>query len=366
MVRKIPFLDLKKINSAYEDELKNAVNRIVSSGWYLLGEELKTLEQNIVDFHNGGNCVGVSSGFDALVLMLQSHNFPKGSEIIVPANTYIATILAILESGLKPVFTEPLLNTYLINPTLIEEKITEKTKAILAVDLYGKCPDLDALKKIASKFKLFLFSDSAQSFGAYFNGKSPSEFYDAMAFSFYPTKNLGALGDAGAVFCQDPKTAEKVKALRNYGSEKKYVFKYAGKNNRMDEIQAAVLNVKIKNQRGELASRQKMAKRYLTEIKNNLISLPPSDSIYNDSWHLFVVRCKNRADFSTHLETNGVGYDIHYPIPPHKQEALKQYNHLVFPITKRIHDEIISLPLNGTLSKDDIDHIIEIVNNYSL
>jgi dTDP-4-amino-4,6-dideoxygalactose transaminase len=350
---------------AYEDDNNKAVCKVINSGWYLLGEELITLEQNITSFHDRGLTIGVSSGFDALVLMLQSHEFPKGSEIIVPANTYIATILAILNANLKPVLVEPLLSTYLINPELVEEKITKITKAILAVDLYGKCSDLTTLKQIADRHSLFLFSDSAQSFGALFDGMKPSEFYDAMAYSFYPTKNLGAMGDGGAIFCNERIIANKIKALRNYGSDKKYEFKYPGRNSRMDEIQAAVLNVKIKYFKTELTYRQNIANRYLTEISNSLIALPPSDSIYNDSWHLFVVRCKNRENFGSYLNNHGVAFDIHYPIPPHQQKALKEFNDLVFPVTERIHKEIISLPLNCTLSKYDINHIIEVVNSYS-
>ena len=363
-IKNIPFLDLKLINRPYEKDINNALKNTVASGWFVLGEEVKKFEKSFAEFCGVRNCIGVANGLDALVLLLKASNFPPNSEVIVPSNTYIATILAITLAGFKPILVEPNLDTYLIDPTKIEEKITRNTKAILVVHLYGKCCDMESLLRVAQRNNLKVFEDAAQSHGATYQGKRAGNLADGAGFSFYPTKNLGAMGDAGAITTNDDELAELLRAKRNYGSGKKYVFDYQGLNSRLDELQAAILNVKLVNLESENFIRQKIAIKYLSEIRNPKIILPPADTSYQDAWHLFVLRVENRDEFRKYLTDNGVGSDVHYPIAPHKQLAYPEWNNRIFSVAEKIHKEVVSIPLNVVLSENEVNYIIDKINKY--
>ncbi len=370
----IPFLNLKKINKQYEKEIKEAVNRVIDSGWYILGEEVKSFEEEFANYCGTKHCIGVGNGLDALKLIIRGYKelgtFKEGDEIIVPANTYIATILAVSEENLKPVLVEPELNTYNINPDLIEEKITEKTKAIMVVHLYGQTCEMEKIWNIAKKYNLKIIEDSAQAHGAKYKDKKAGNLGDAGGFSFYPGKNLGALGDGGAVTTNDKNLAEVIKAVRNYGSHKKYENLYKGINSRLDEIQAAVLRVKLKHLEDETSMRRKIADWYIKNINNNLIKLPLDKSIdvinyKNHVWHLFVIRTENRDKLQKYLQENGIQTLIHYPVPPHKQKAYKELNYLSLPITEKIHREVLSLPISPVQTLEDTKYIVEVINRYS-
>lgn len=358
----IPFLDLKRINQRYENSINEILQRTVASGWFVMGNEVVKFENAFAQYCGVKHCIGVANGLDALVLLLKASNFPKNAEIIVPSNTYIASILAISMAGFKPILVEPDLETYLLDPKKIEEKITVKTKAILVVHLYGKCCEMSEILSIAQKYNLKIFEDAAQSHGAIYENKKAGNLSDGAGFSFYPTKNLGAMGDAGAVTTNDDNLAERIRSLRNYGSGKKYVFDFQGMNSRLDEMQAAILNVKLSSLESENLFRQKTAKRFLSEINNPKIILPSSKTALQDAWHLFVVRTSEREKFRKYLSDNGIGTDVHYPIPPHKQLAYKEWNKLSYPISEKIHEEILSIPLNISLSDDEVSYIIEKIN----
>ena len=360
----IPFLDLKAINARYKDEIKARIDGVLDSGWYLLGEQNKKFESNFAAYCGAKYCVGCANGLDALRLIIKAYGFGKGDEIIAPANTYIASILAITDNGCSPVLVEPDLDTYNINPDLIEAKITDKTKAILVVHLYGQAVKMDKIWALAKKYNLKIIEDSAQAHGAYYNDKRVGSLGDASGFSFYPGKNLGALGDGGAVTTNDEELAQKIRALANYGSHKKYENIYQGLNSRLDEIQAAVLDVKLKYLDSDNAKRKEIAQYYLQNIKNPLISLPQTYSENSHVWHLFVVRVKDRARFQNYLNDNGIQTIIHYPIPPHKQECYKELNHLSFKITEQIHSEIISIPISPVMSDSQIQKVVEVVNEF--
>jgi dTDP-4-amino-4,6-dideoxygalactose transaminase len=360
----IPFLDLKLINLEYEESINEVLAKKVSSGWYILGEEVKTFEKSFAHYCETKHCIGVANGLDALVLLLKASDFPKGSEILVPSNTYIATILGISLAGLTPVLVEPDINTYLIDPEKIEEKITSNTKAILVVHLYGKCCEMEPINEIAQKNNLKVFEDAAQSHGAIYQNKKAGNLSDGAGFSFYPTKNLGAMGDAGAITTNDDNLASRIRALRNYGSGEKYIFDAQGINSRLDEIQAAILSVKLPHLDSENIIRRSIAKRYLTEIHNPVINLPFSGTVDKDAWHLFVVRTRDRNKFREYLIQNKIGTDIHYPVAPHKQLAYKEWNNDSYPISEKIHQEILSLPLNTTLTEEEVSYIIEKINQY--
>jgi len=365
----IPFLDLKKINAQYETAFQDKLKLVLASGWYVLGNEVKEFETNFAYYCKSDCCLGVGNGFDALVLIFKGYiqlgKLQKGDEVIVPANTYIASILAILEADLIPVLVEPKLETYNLNPDLIEEKITPKTKAILVVHLYGQLAEIDAINTIADANNLLVIEDAAQSHGAIENKKlAIVNKKSSIAYSFYPAKNLGALGDGGAIVTNDEELAKVVSVLRNYGSETKYYTDYIGVNSRLDELQAAFLNVKLPHLDTENDQRRAIARRYLSEIKNDKVVLPFWDLSTNHVFHLFVVRTKNRAELQVYLLKNGIETVIHYPIPPHKQKALKNWNEWSFPITEKIHDEVLSLPLNPVLTADEVDFIIATLNNY--
>lgn len=362
----IPFLDLKSVNKPYENEIASLLAKKVASGWYILGEEVKKFEESFAKYCEVNYCVGVANGLDAIFLILKAYNFKPNSEVIVPANTYIATIIAIQNAGLKPVLVEPQLNTFLIDPKKIEENINSNTCAILTVDLYGKSCEMDKIVEIAQKFNLKVITDAAQAHGASYKNAKVGSIADATAFSFYPTKNLGAMGDAGAITTNDKEIAEKVATLRNYGSNVKYIFDYQGINSRLDEFQAVVLNIKLPFLDADNAKRRAIAQKYLASITNLLISLPDATTLNEDAWHLFVIRIKNRDNFINYLKQAGIGTDIHYPLAPHKQKALAEYNYLSLPITEQIHQEVVSLPLNPTLSELEVEYIIEIVNSYKV
>ncbi|MEA5138418.1 DegT/DnrJ/EryC1/StrS family aminotransferase [Arcicella rigui] len=360
----IPFLNLKQINQPFEDKISVAIEEVLQAGWYILGEKGQHFEKLFAEYCGVKYCFGVANGLDALTLILKAANFEDGSEVIVPANTYIATILGIQNAGLKPVLVEPLLDTYLINPAAIEAKITTKTKAILVTHLYGKCCDMKAILEIAEKYGLKVFEDAAQAHGAKYESKLAGNLSDAAGFSFYPSKNLGALGDAGAITTNDDFLAERIKALRNYGSSKKYVFEHKGLNSRLDEIQAAILACKLPYLDADNARRREIAGYYVSKIHNEKIILPNSVTLANDGWHLFVIRTKDRKAFISYMNAKGIGTDIHYPIPPHQQQAFVEWNQQSFPITEKIHQEVVSIPLNTALTNDEVNYIVDTINKF--
>ena len=372
----IKFLDLQKINLAYQDQFQDKMKLILDKGWFILGEEIKTFETNFANYCGTKYCIGVGNGLDALVLIFKAYiqlgKLQKGDEVIVPANTYIASILAIIQADLVPVLVEPRLETYNINPDLINDKITTKTKAILAVHLYGQLAEMNAINNIAIQNNLIVVEDAAQAHGAVsiipstVEGlfKKAGNLSHSVAFSFYPGKNLGALGDAGAITTNDDALAKVISTLRNYGSEKKYHNEYIGINSRLDELQAAFLNVKLPYLDADNIKRRSIAKRYLSEIKNNKINLPYWDLSNNHVFHLFVVRTKNRVALQEYLIQNEIETMIHYPIPPHQQKALAHWNSLSFSITEKIHNEVLSLPISPVMTAQDVNFIIEIINKY--
>lgn len=365
----IPFLDLKKINEPYQTAFQEKLKVVLDNGWYVLGNEVQEFETSFANYCGTKYCVGVGNGFDALVLIfkgyIQLFKLQKGDEVIVPANTYIASILAILQADLIPVLVEPKLETYNINPDLISQKITSKTKAILVVHLYGQLAEMDAIHKIAVAKDLLVVEDAAQAHGAIRNQESViSNQKSSVAYSFYPGKNLGALGDGGAVTTNDLELAKVIQSLRNYGSETKYYNDYVGVNSRLDELQAAFLNVKLPFLDAENEKRRAIAKRYLSEIKNEKIAVPFWDLSNNHVFHLFVIRTQNRTNLQEYLQQNGIQSVIHYPIPPHNQKALSDWNHLLFPITQKIHDEVLSLPISPVLTDYEVGFIIAILNQY--
>jgi dTDP-4-amino-4,6-dideoxygalactose transaminase len=364
----IHFLDLQKITAKYSDELHAAVNRVVDSGWYLQGKENEQFEKNYAAYITTQYAIGVANGLDALIWILRAYIelgvMKTGDEIIVPANTYIASILAITENGLVPVLVEPDINTFQIDENKIEGAITPKTKAIMIVHLYGQCAYTDKIAYLCHKYNLKLIEDNAQAHGCLYNGRKTGSLGDAAGHSFYPGKNLGAFGDAGAVTTNDEELANTVRALANYGSRKKYVFEYTGRNSRLDELQAAVLNVKLKYLDADLALRKQVAKYYMEHITNPKIVLPIVNDWDAHVFHLFPIRTKRRDELQKYLSDNGVQTIIHYPIPPHKQACYKAWNHLSFPITEQIHCEELSLPMSQCLMEADIKNVVKIINKY--
>ncbi|KLT70164.1 DegT/DnrJ/EryC1/StrS family aminotransferase [Flavobacterium sp. ABG] len=379
----ISFLDLKKINEPYEAAFQEKLKSVFHNGWYVLGKETETFEKAFAKYCNAEYCIGVGNGLDALTLIFKAYiqlgKLRKGDEVIVPANTYIASVLAILQADLVPVLVEPKLETYTLNPDLISEKITSKTKAILAVHLYGQLAEMDQINSIARENNLLIIEDAAQSHGAGRSLKSKVEsqntqnnnlqsennnLHSAVAYSFYPGKNLGALGDGGAITTNDIALAKVLFSLRNYGSEKKYYNEFIGVNSRLDELQAAFLNLKLPNLDLDNDKRRVIAKRYLTEIKNGKIILPVWDLSNDHVFHLFVIRTGNRENLQEYLILNNIQTVIHYPIPPHQQQAFPNWNQLSFPITEKIHDEVLSLPMSPVLTELEVDFIVEVLNKY--
>ncbi len=365
----IKFLDLQKINLAHQEEIEERLLNTFRSGWYLLGNEVKSFESNLSQYTGSPHTIGVANGLDALRLIFRAYlelgQLKVGDEVIVPANTYIASVLAITDNRLKPVFAEPDNGNFNIDISKVESLITPKTKAIMVVHLYGRLCWSEELENLAKKYDLKIIEDNAQAIGAEWNGIKAGNLGDAAGFSFYPGKNLGALGDGGAVTCKDGLLAKTIRPLANYGSEEKYVNKYQGLNSRLDEIQAAVLDVKLKYIDNDNSRRREIAERYVAEIKNPKITLPPLPAQANEHvWHLFVIRSQKREELQKYLMEKGVQTLIHYPIPPHKQKAYKYYNHLTFPITEQIHDEVLSLPISPVMLEEEVYAVIETLNRY--
>lgn len=364
----IPFLDLKEINAQYQQELKDACSRVIDSGWYIMGKELEAFENEFADYCGTKFAVGVANGLDALTLTLRAWKelgkLKDGDEVIVPANTYIASILAITENDLVPVLVEPNIDTYNLCPKIVRSAITDKTKVILPVHLYGLISPMPELMAIADEYNLLVLEDCAQSHGAQIKGKKCGNWGHAAGFSFYPGKNLGALGDAGAITTNDLELADVLKALRNYGSHKKYENQFQGVNSRLDEIQAAMLRVKLNYLDSETIQRKAIASKYLSEIVNPLIKLPNRKNDEEHVFHLFVIQTNERNKLYEHLTNNGIQCLIHYPIPPHKQIAYGIFNNLSLPVTETIHEQILSLPISPVMCDADVESVISAINDY--
>jgi dTDP-4-amino-4,6-dideoxygalactose transaminase len=388
-VNLIPFNNLKSINALHAEELKKAVAEVIDSGWYILGEKVRDFEARLAEYTGIRHVIGVSNGLDALTLILRAYlesgRLKEGDEVIVPANTYIASILSVTANRLKPVLVEPDIETYNLDISLIEKHLTRRTKAVMVVHLYGRACWSEELERIAGKHGLLIIEDNAQAIGAKCNGRRTGSLGDAAGFSFYPGKNLGALGDAGAVGTNDNVLAEIIRALRNYGSREKYINEYAGYNNRLDEIQAAMLSVRLKYLDAENRRRREIAQHYLEQITNTEVVLPvldqgtggPGDqqnlvlrtpfSVVSDLshvWHLFVIRVKERDALQKYLEETGIQTLIHYPVPPHKQKAYPSFNSLILPVTEQIHREVLSLPISPVMSDSEVRQIVDAINSW--
>lgn len=364
----IKFLDLQKVTEKYSAEIHEAVSRVVDSGWYLQGNENEKFEADYSAYIGTKYTVGVANGLDALIWIFRAYVelgvMKPGDEVIVPANTYIASILALTENGLKPVLVEPDLTTYQIDDTKIEDAITSRTKAILIVHLYGQCAYTERIGKLCRKYDLKLVEDNAQAHGCLYGGRKTGSLGDAAGHSFYPGKNLGALGDAGVVTTDDEEVAKTVRALANYGSSRKYVFKYIGRNSRLDEIQAAVLDVKLRYLDADNARRKEVARYYIENIRNPQIITPRVEDWDANVFHIFPVRCAKRDELQRYLTENKIQTIIHYPIPPHQQECYKAWNTLSFPVTEQIHREELSLPLSPVMTDEGVQQIVEVLNKY--
>lgn len=364
----IEFLSLKKINEQYREELINACTRVIDSGWYITGKELSLFEAEFASYCGVKHCIGVANGLDALILTLRAWKemgkLKDGDEVIVPSNTYIASILAISENNLKPVLVEPNENTFNICPHNIEKAITSKTRVILPVHLYGQLAEMPKIMEIARRNNLLVLEDSAQAHGALLNGKNAGNWGDASGFSFYPGKNLGAIGDAGAITTNDDELAKALVALRNYGSHEKYKNLFKGVNSRLDEIQAAMLSVKLKYLNKENDHRRKIAKIYLDKISNPLVILPCVISDLAHVWHLFVVQVEEREKFRDYLTSNGIQTLIHYPIPPHKQLAYREFSNLSYQVSERLHNKVVSLPISPIIQEDECLKVVDIINRF--
>ena len=365
----IPFLSLKDITSLHGNEIHEAISRVVDSGWYLQGEAVRNFEEEYAHFIGTQHCVSCANGLDALTLMLRAYielgRLRKGDEVIVPANTYIATILAITENNLTPILVEPNYETLQINPSLIKAKITERTRAIMLVHLYGRLAYTKEIATLCKKNDLLLFEDNAQAHGCRYNDKRTGSLGDCAAHSFYPGKNLGALGDAGAVTTNDATVAEIIRSLGNYGSSRKYVFPYQGRNSRMDEIQATILSVKLRHLDRDNALRQRIAADYYENINNPNIVLPQRTDNLQNVYHLFPILCEHRDNLQQYLQKAGIQTVIHYPIPPHKQACYKDWNTMQLPITERIAQEELSLPISPTMTTEQVAYVIKVINNYN-
>lgn len=366
----IKFLDLQKINQRHKSQFIKVTKKIIQNGWFVNGEELNLFEQEFANYCNTKYAIGVANGLDALSIIIRSYieldEISEGDEIIVSSHTYIASILAITENRCIPIMVEPDERTFLIDPDQIEKKITNKTKAIMPVHLYGQICDMDKINLIAKDYNLKVIEDSAQSHGAYFKNKRAGNLGNASGFSFYPGKNLGALGDGGIITTNEKKLAEVVRSISNYGSKEKYVNNYKGLNSRLDEIQAGILRIKLKELDTDNTKRQKIAASYLEEINNPKIILPLSPkNIKSHVWHLFVIRTKNRKRLKNYLLKNKVESSIHYPIPPHKQDAFKEFDNLSLPKTEKIHHEVLSLPISPVLKESEVNKIIKLLNSYN-
>lgn len=363
----IAYLPLHKINDLHNEELRAAVNRVLDSGWYLNADATRQFETHYAKYIGTRHCVGCGNGLDALKLILLAYMemgvMQEGDEVIIPANTYIASILAITACGLTPVLVEPDINTLQIDDARIERAITSRTKAVMIVHLYGRCAYTQKIADICKKFNLKLIEDNAQAHGCTFEGQKTGSLGDAAAHSFYPGKNLGALGDAGAITTNDEELASLARALGNYGSSKKYVHDYKGCNSRIDEIQTAVLDVKLLYLDDENNRRKEIASLYINKVQNPLIHLPLSER--DSVWHIFPVFCERRDELQQYLRENGVETQIHYPIPPHKQQCFKEWNQQSFPITEQIHSQELSIPCHQAMTKEEVDMIIDLLNSFT-
>lgn len=365
----IKFLELKKITALHGEEIKQAVNDVIESGWYLHSEANSRFESHFAQYIGTRHCIGVGNGLDSLTLILRAYKelgvIAEGDEIIVPANTYIATILAITDNNLKPVLVEPRLDTFQIDDSLIEKAITPRTRAIMIVHLYGRCAYTERIGELCRKYDLKLIEDNAQAHGCTYNGKRTGSLGDAAGHSFYPGKNLGALGDAGGVTTDDDQLADTIRALANYGSRKRYVFDMAGRNSRMDEIQAAVLDVKLKYLDEENSRRRSNALYYINNISNPYVCVP-SESYWRESvFHIFPLMTSQRDRLQSYLKENGVQTDIHYPIPPHLQRAYSQWGRPSLPVTERIHREELSLPVSQVLTEEECKEVTRLINDFA-
>ena len=376
----IKFLDLKKINERFRGEMDAATKRVLDSGWYLLGKENEAFEAEFAAYCGVKHAIGCANGLDALKLVIRAMGIGPGDEVIAPANTYIASLIAISANGATPVLVEPDIETYLIDPSKIEEKITPRTKAIMVVHLYGRVCEMgigdrgSGIRGMAEKYNLKVIEDCAQAHGAFYGDRRVGGLGDAAGFSFYPSKNLGCLGDGGAVTTNDDELAKKVRSLRNYGSDVKYHFPYRGTNSRLDEIQAAWLRVKLPHLDADNARRAEIAARYCREITNPLVTLPENRTIEQSNnrtillnvWHVFPVRVLRRNAFQAYLTEKGIQTVIHYPIPPHRQPAYSEWHGLGLPITEKIHDTIISLPISPVMTEDEVGAVIAAVNAWTM
>ena len=364
----IKFLDLHKINKRFREEIDERIKQVLDSGWYLLGKQDEKFETHFAEYCGVKHCIGCANGLDALNLIIKAYGFGVGDEIIVPANTYIASMLAISQNGCTPVLVEPDIDTYNINPDLIEEKITERTKAIMVVHLYGQAVQMEKIWELAKKYNLKIIEDSAQAHGAgvNVNGKfiKTGNLGDASGFSFYPGKNLGCMGDGGAVTTNDEELANKIRALRNYGSNVKYHNIYKGINSRLDEIQAGILDIKLKYLDADNQRRREIAQYYRANIKNEKIILPQVYDEKSHVWHIFAIRTDNRNKLQEYLKENDIQTLIHYPIPPHKQNAYQEWNNLSYPISEEIHRTELSLPISPVMTDDEVEKIVELANKY--
>lgn len=365
----IPFLSLKDVTALYGAEIQEAVNRVVKSGWYLQGEENEAFEAEYSQFIGTRYAIGCANGLDALIWIFRAYielgYMQPGDEVIVPANTYIATILALTENGLKPVLVEPKLSTLELDDSLIEDKITGKTKAICIVHLYGRCAYTERIGQLCQKYHLKLIEDNAQAHGClHHDGRMTGSIGDAAGHSFYPGKNLGALGDGGAVTTNDKELADTIRALANYGSAKKYVFKYTGRNSRLDEIQAAVLRVKLRHLVADNQHRKEVAQGYIQNLNNPCVTLPDAMPLEGNVFHLFPILCSRRDELHDYLDNCGVGTIIHYPIPPHKQECYKAWNGMSLPITEYIAEHELSLPIGPCITIEETQQIVTLINKF--
>ncbi|MBE9585142.1 DegT/DnrJ/EryC1/StrS family aminotransferase [Mucilaginibacter sp. JRF] len=361
----IKYEDLLKVNEPFTQELGNAFNDVIASGWYIMGKQLELFEQNFAAWNNAAYCTGVANGLDALTLALKVFDLEAGSEVIVPSNTYIATILAIMNNGLVPVLVEPDINTYNIDPVRVEQAITPKTKALMIVHLYGKCCDMDALMPIKTKYNLLLIEDCAQAHGASLKGKMAGTYGEFGAFSFYPTKNLGALGDAGALLTNDEQLNSSIRRVRNYGSDTKYYNDVVGVNSRLDEMQAAFLNIKLKHLHSINAKKAELAALYHQYLKDDFIK--PLATAQNEVhvYHIYNIRHPKREALKAYLLKHEIGTEIHYPVPPHQQKALADlFTGQQYPIAEEIHATTLSLPCSYAHTKDEVMRVIEVMNRF--
>lgn len=360
----IEYENLRKVNEPFFPEYNRVFNKVLESGWYVLGQNLARFEREFANYCGVSHCIGVASGLDALILSLRAHDFPAGSEVIVPSNTYIATILAIIHCGLRPVLVEPELRTYNIDPQRIEAVITPKTVGIMAVHLYGKLSCMDRISEIGRSYGIKVFEDCAQAHGARFGGRKAGSFGDCAAFSFYPTKNLGALGDGGAVTTNDDTVAEKVRMLRNYGSPRKYYNEMVGMNSRLDEIQAALLSIKLKHLDRINDHKRRLAQIYHQGLRDDFIK-PVVENDYFDVYHIYNIRHPRRDELKNYLAENGVATEIHYPVPPHRQKALQGlFDSCSYPIAEEIHATTLSLPISTFHSIEDVQRVTEIMHRF--